>query len=149
MSDAMTDIVRYLRSARTRRTMAWALGAEGSISDAYMSMATAVLSKMADAEIAAPWNREAAADLREAAKAAPWSFHRGTLRERLEWCRVQHQLAAGRLSLPPERTVEEYARWHQDCADWYVEMLDQLDALLPLTVGATPDPLAGSTGEHA
>jgi hypothetical protein len=71
--------------------------------------------------------------LREAVEADPWSFNRGTLRERLEWCRMQHQVAADQGYPTPQSGQPGYrdgptnARWHQDCADWYAEMVAQFD----------------------
>lgn len=64
---------------------------------------------------------------REAAK-TPWSFHRGSLRERLEWCRVQHQLAADNPQEPlPEEQRSDFDR---ACTEWYREMVVQYDDLL-------------------
>jgi hypothetical protein len=65
--------------------------------------------------------------LREAVIADPWSFNRGTLRERLEWCQMQHQVAADQGYPTPVKDGPTNARWHQDCADWYAEMV----ALIP------------------
>jgi hypothetical protein len=76
--------------------------------------------------------------LREAATKEPWSFKRGTLRERLEWCRVQHELGAewldGVAAMPPESrpaNPPKPAEWHRACADWYAEMVRDLDRLIP------------------
>jgi hypothetical protein len=56
-----------------------------------------------------------------------WSFHRGTLRERLEWCKAQHAYAAEYPlpPLPPERKAD----FDRACVQWYGEMLDQLAQL--------------------
>jgi len=75
--------------------------------------------------------------LREAAGADPWSFKQGTLRERLEWCRVQHDLGAewldGVEAMPPESrpaNPPKLAEWHRACAEWYAQMVRDLDVLL-------------------
>jgi hypothetical protein len=61
-----------------------------------------------------------------------WALVRGSLRERLEYARDQHALAGGYVGpqLPPTgyKTAAEYASSHRACANWYSEMLDQLDA---------------------
>lgn len=66
--------------------------------------------------------------LRDAAAHNPWSFKEGTLRERLEWARMQHQLAAESRAPVPQRTPDENAAWHWDCVRWYEQMVHDLDA---------------------
>jgi hypothetical protein len=66
----------------------------------------------------------------EAAK-QPWSFHRGPLRERLEWCRVQHLNAAENPPLYPP-TREQKVDFDRACVAWYAEMVEQCDELLRL-----------------
>jgi hypothetical protein len=75
--------------------------------------------------------------LREDAAADRWSFKQGSLRERLEWCRVQHELGAewldGVAAMPPESrpaNPPKPAEWHRACAEWYAQMVRDLDAIL-------------------
>lgn len=58
----------------------------------------------------------------------PWSFHKGTLRERLEWCRDQHAYHAEH---PPSEPMgrEDKQDFDRACVAWYAEMLDQLARL--------------------
>jgi hypothetical protein len=77
---------------------------------------------------------EAAEGWRAEAARMPWSFHKGTLRERLEWCRVQHQLAAENPPLYPP-TREQKADFDRACVVWYEEMVAQCDELLRLAEG--------------
>lgn len=67
--------------------------------------------------------------LRDEAAQMPWSFNKGSLRERLEWCRVQHQIAAENPPLYPP-TREQKADFDRACVGWYDEMVAQCDELL-------------------
>lgn len=76
----------------------------------------------------------------------PWSFNRGTLRERLEWCKAQHAYHAAH---PPEAppTREDKADFDRACVQWYDEMIGQLDALDAALRGGERDRLLAQLEE--
>ena len=57
-----------------------------------------------------------------------WALLDGTLRQRLEYARDQHTLGAQWLDAG-YALVPKPASWHRACADWYQQMLDQLDSI--------------------
>lgn len=65
--------------------------------------------------------------LRREAALAPWSFKEGTLRERLEWCRVQHILGA-EFQERGGKPEPASAAFHRACVEWYAQMVRDYDA---------------------
>jgi hypothetical protein len=56
-----------------------------------------------------------------------WSFKKGTLRDRLEWARDQHQLMVEWMDVPGHKAEAASQSFHRACVDWYADMIRQYD----------------------